>query len=131
MSEVWKPVVGYEKLYEVSNLGHVRSKRRLIKKGCVGYMILKSKMLVQVVGGRAKNYHRVMLTAGRKRHAYVHHLVAEAFHGPRPSGTKVCHKDDKGFNNKETNLYYGTDEDNQTDKHVNSLNLRKMEGAPF
>lgn len=31
MSELWKPVRGYEDLYEVSNEGHVRSKRRFVK----------------------------------------------------------------------------------------------------
>ena len=33
MREVWKPVIGYEGYYEVSNLGHVRSltRTRLVK----------------------------------------------------------------------------------------------------
>ena len=30
MEEIWKPVVGYEDLYEVSNLGKVRSIDRII-----------------------------------------------------------------------------------------------------
>lgn len=32
MEEEWKPVVGYEGLYEVSNLGNVRSVERIVIK---------------------------------------------------------------------------------------------------
>lgn len=41
MDEIWKPVVGYEGLYEVSNFGMVRSLRRnirIIKKNGISYI---------------------------------------------------------------------------------------------
>ena len=31
-NEIWKPVVGYEGLYEVSNLGRLRSVERIVKR---------------------------------------------------------------------------------------------------
>lgn len=94
------------------------------------------KPLRKVRGGRAGNYYRVMLTERhgserKRRHAYVHHLILEAFVGPRPPGHVACHKNDNGFDNRLSNLYWGTSEDNLADKYLNSLDLDSMEEAPF
>lgn len=37
MKEIWKDIPEYEELYQISNLGRVRSKDRLIKVKCNGY----------------------------------------------------------------------------------------------
>lgn len=34
MKEIWKDIPEYEELYQISNLGRVRSKDRLIKVNC-------------------------------------------------------------------------------------------------
>lgn len=113
----WKPVAGHEAFYEVSDTGEVRTRQRLIKRGPCTF-IQQHKLLVKVVGGRANNYHRVMLS-NPKRHAYVHHLVLETFVGERPVDMVGCHRDDDGFNNNIYNLYWGTSEQNQQDKARN------------
>ena len=93
MSEEWRPVVGYEGLYEVSNLGRVRR---------VAYV------LATYVGkrGSATNYCRVRIfneRGGKQRS--VHSLVAAAFIGPRPSPLhEVNHKDGNPTNNTLENL---------------------------
>lgn len=46
----------------------------------------------------------------------VHSLVAEAFHGPRPDGSQVCHRDGNPGHNSEDNLRYGTALDNAADR---------------
>lgn len=43
---------------------------------------------------------------------YVHHLVAEAFHGPRPEDFIVGHGDDNKLNNRKDNLSYITPREN-------------------
>lgn len=126
--EVWKPVVGHEALYEVSSEGRVRSTERVIVTG-VATWVAPAKILAQTVGGRALNYKRVMLSSP-KRHAYVHHLVAESFIGPRPDGMLVCHSNDDGFDNRRVNIYYGSSEDNQLDRHVKAVAAHCAE-APF
>lgn len=46
----------------------------------------------------------------------VHSLILEAFHGPRPEGMQVCHIDGDRFNNRLSNLRYGTAKDNADDR---------------
>lgn len=124
----WKPVLTHPDRYEVSDDGLVRSKERLVTRGCLTY-VLAPRPLKQVVGGRAKNYKRGMLMSP-KRHAYVHHLMAEAFIGPRPEGLQVLHKDDCGFNNRIDNLRYGDFEENMLDRHVANV-AGTLSEAPF
>ena len=74
--EIWKDVVGYEGIYQVSNMGRVKSlhpgKRRYGR-------VLKP---VQLVGG----YLEVGLwRGGTGKHMLVHRLVLEAHVGPAPS----------------------------------------------
>lgn len=58
---------------------------------------------------------------------FVHHLVLEAFVGPRPEGMRGLHRDDNPFNNSVGNLYWGTAQDNAFDRvrNGNDHNARK------
>lgn len=59
---------------------------------------------------------RVSIRQGRLRKTrLVHHLVAAAFHGPRPDGLNVLHGDGNHTNNRPGNLRYGTQSDNMKD----------------
>lgn len=131
MTEVWKPVTTHPDRYEVSSWGNVRLRERVIVRGCCR-CALPAQRLKTAVGGRARNYRRVRLHTP-SRHAYVHHLVAEAFIGPRPAGLKVCHRDDNGFNNRADNIYYGTRDENEMDRWINGHReqLAAMDEAPF
>ena len=93
MEETWKPVVGREGTHEVSDLGRVRLKE-------TGELIW--------IGSMA-GYSAVF---GR----YVHHLVMEAFVGPRAPGIEVRHKDRDIRNPALSNLEYGTSSDNKYDQ---------------
>lgn len=53
---------------------------------------------------------------GAQKRAYIHGLVAEAFHGPRPEGMEVRHLDGNRLNNDATNLRWGTRSQNMRDK---------------
>jgi hypothetical protein len=119
----WLPVVGYEGIYEVSSEGVVRSVLHMTARGPRGGKIISTS-----VGGRCKNYRRVMLNSVPRSHAYVHHLVCEAFHGPRPEGYFACHKNDRGMDNRAENLYWGSAEDNACDK---SFDPTLYAEAPF
>lgn len=98
MEEIWKPITGYPQ-YRVSSLGRVWSER-------AGRVL---------AGGHTGKYATVILSPPR-RTCYVHHLVAEAFIGPRPDGLQVRHRDDDNFNNSATNLIYGTPSENAYDR---------------
>lgn len=64
-----------------------------------------------------RGYPRVTLGA-RKHDRYVHHLVLEAFRGPRPSPAHECrHLDGNPLNNCVENLAWGTQHENRIDQH--------------
>ena len=101
--EIWKPVEGYEKYYEVSNKGQVRSLPRKMHN-----YIKPGRILKQHDNGHS--YLNVGLHAPEKtvKHAYVHVLVAKAFI-PRPEGcVDVNHKDFNKKNNCVENLEWVT-----------------------
>ena len=116
------PVVGYEGLYEVSDHGGVRS---LPRPAVDGVRWLKGKRLSPTkIGTGGRYYYRVKLWRdGHERLVRVHHLVLEAFVGPRPAGHDGLYWDDDPLNNHVSNLRWGTDADNQQDVLRNGRNF--------
>lgn len=113
MQENWRPVVGYEELYEVSDQGRVRSlPRKIICKGGYPRSYAGQLMTPQLV----KGYPGVMMKdQGRNRRADIHKLVMEAFIGPCPSGQEALHFDGDRSNCRLGNLRYGTHHENMAD----------------
>lgn len=108
--EEWRPVVGYERLYEVSDQGRIRS---LDKQGRDGRS-LKARTMKQKY--RDDGYMSIMLTGEKRRTIQVHRLVAEAFI-PNPGAMPyVRHRDDDKVNNSAENLFWGTHWDNTADR---------------
>ena len=100
IQEIWRPVKGYEGLYEVSNYGRVRSLNYHRKKGRV--------FLMKPCVGRAGYYQLILRKNGGKITAVVHRLVAEAFL-PNPDNLPcVNHKDENKENNAVWNLEWCT-----------------------
>lgn len=109
--EEWRPIEGYEGLYEVSNLGRVRSLDRVVKDSRCERKC-KGKLLKLSPNGRG--YLRVVLSKeGKSKQHRIHRLVAIAFLGQPPEGHVVCHGPKGQQCNKITNLYWGTMEQNQ------------------
>lgn len=115
MSEQWRPVQGYEGLYDVSNHGRVRSMH-------VGGRLL-------AIPANRFGYPIVRLHDGRGngKTFNVHSLVALAFLGEREPGQQVRHLDGNPANNLVTNLRYGSASENMLDRvqHGNDHNVRK------
>ena len=107
MEEIWKDIVGFEGLYQVSSLGRVKS----FGEG------KKERILAQRQGGKGykenKGYYYVTLSKENKIYKKaVHRLVAIAF-VPNPENKKeVCHKDENKHNNNVDNLVWGTHQEN-------------------
>lgn len=102
-TENWLPVVGYEASYDVSDQGRVRSLARMDAIG----RSLRGKLLKPGYSGFG--YGSVSLYSGGKPRTHlVQHLVATAFHGPRPDGLNVCHNDGDPRNNRASNLRWDT-----------------------
>lgn len=112
--EVWCPVRGLERFYEVSCRGRVRSLPRLLRNRG-GQYVLNGCVLKQ--RKHPFGYPMVTMSAENKRfHRTVHSLVAEAFLGPRPDGLQVCHRDGVVWNCALENLRYDTPGANSMDR---------------
>jgi hypothetical protein len=116
--ETWRPVIGYEGLYEVSDHGRVR--RVAIGKGSRPGKILHY--------GMSKGYRSVALYRERQRRFYVHRLVAEAFIGSRPAGYECNHKNGDKLDNRPANLEWLTQAENLQHAIRNGLVARKYFG---
>lgn len=109
--ERWLPVVGYEGLYEVSDLGRVRSLSRVVSRsGPRGprVRIAGQALKVRPPAGTDPYAHVELNRDGERRYMRVHVLVAAAFLGPRPAGYEICHGPGGKTDNRLANLSYGT-----------------------
>lgn len=114
MSEVWKDIQGFEGLYQVSNLGRVKSlpKERIAANGYSTYMS-KEKILKNLLrnNGNQKNaiIHFNTYKDEKNKWHYktfqISRLVAEAFLNlDRNSKANICHLDGNTLNNCVDNL---------------------------
>lgn len=115
--EVWKPVKDYEGLYEVSNLGRVRSLDRKVRGGVRVYKG-KIRRLMRNWDG----YLRVALTKdGNAKVFFVHRLVSMAFI-PNPEGkSQVNHIDGVKSNNVLENLEWVSASENGLHAYATGL----------
>lgn len=113
--EVWKPVVGLEGYYKVSDQGRVKSLDRVVPRGD-GTVRVRGRLLS--LGGIHPSGHVYVHLHGPNGDTtyQVHRLVMEAFAGPCPDGLEVCHLNGTGTDNRLANLVYGSRSDNATDQ---------------
>ena len=124
--EVWKPVPNYEGLYEVSNLGRVRSLDHFVSSGIKHNkkVIKKGKLLNPSF---CRGYKKITLSKDNKRVSkQVHRLVAQAFLLNKDNLPQVNHKDGNKLNNTVDNLEWCTCKENIL--HAFKNNLRTKEG---
>ena len=92
--EIWKEIEGYEGLYEVSNLGRIKSLQKDI--------ILKNRL-------SKRGYYLVSLYKnGKSTTKWVHRLVAKAFISNPDNLPQINHKDENSLNNCADNLEWCT-----------------------
>jgi len=118
--ETWLPVpvAGYEALYEVSDLGRVRSLDRTVTDRNQWGPCLRTQR-GRVLKPRLNL--RQELTVSLSRHGVIrdcriHRLVLEAFAGPCPPGMEALHGPAGKLDNNLANLRWGTRAENQADR---------------
>ena len=122
MNEVWRDIKGYEGVYQVSNLGNVKSLARIdTYKNGVKYP-RQEKILKQY---EANSGHLcVYLNKDKKNHlSLIHRLVADAFLDNPNNLFQVRHKDGNKKNNVVDNLeWYGRLRNDERRKAVKGEN---------
>lgn len=119
MKEIWKPVVGWEELYAVSNMGRVKSLGRRIRYYRPDWHRYQDRYFPGRIlrPGIAKRKYcvLVLIDQDRKLCTHVHRLVMDAFVGPKPPGLETRHLNCNALDNRLSNLAYGTCQDNALD----------------
>lgn len=104
MQEEWKDIKGYEGLYQISNLGNVRSLDRIVKdSNRERYQRIKGHYMKPTDNGNGYKIISLLKNYKRKNH-YIHRLVAQHFIDNPNNYREVNHIDCNKSNNKITNL---------------------------
>lgn len=125
--EIWRPIPGWDDLYEVSDLGRVRSLDRVIRKkvtrdGLTATIRRKGRIIKDSLD--THGYPMLNLCVdGTAKAALVHHLVLFAFVGPKPEGMQCRHGDGVRSNNRLANLCWGTALENAADKRIHGTEI--------
>lgn len=129
MREIWKDIKGYEGLYQISNLGVVRSLDRITPDG----KHIKGRLLKPHSNGRYIQY--ALCKDNKVKHLNAHRIVAEHFI-PNPDNLPcINHKDENGFNNcvenlewctQKYNVNYGTGIQRRIESQTNHLSFSKI-----
>ena len=126
--EIWKPVVGYEGFYEVSNLGRVRSLDRKFKTR-QGRIISVKGQPIKADPSKRSGYVQVHLSNNGDRRTYqLHRVVAKSFVENPENKPEINHKDGIKTNNRADNLEWVTPSENQI--HSRDVLHRKYYGKP-
>lgn len=113
-NEVWRPIAGFEDLYEVSNLGRVRSLDRIQYNpvAATHQTLHPGHIMNGVVSHRGYRMVGLRDVNGKRKNCSVHRLVAMAFI-PNPNNLPwVNHKNYNQLDNRVENLEWCTEYDN-------------------
>lgn len=108
--EIWKPVKGYEGIYEVSNMGRLRSLDRRVNSS-VGGRFAKGQLITPEVVRHG--YLRFSLSKNWKKYRpQAHRLVAEHFVPNPENKPEINHKNGIKDDNRASNLEWVTSSEN-------------------
>jgi hypothetical protein len=128
---IWAPVVGFEGLYEVSDMGDIRSITRQVENSHTGNKIGKRIIKSRIMRPASGSNNITLRKNGKNYYFRLHQLILRAFIGPPPSVKESHgrHLDDTTSNNKLLNLAWGSPKDNYDDAVRNGKHGKGSPGA--
>lgn len=126
--EEWRAIPEFEELYEISDLGRVRSldrtTERMSRWGTLGSRRFAGRVIRPGLNRRDGYRMLLLYRDGRRTVKTVHAAVMEAFVGPRPGGQEVCHNNNDKQDNRLVNLRYDTPSGNSSDKLIHGTLIK-------
>lgn len=113
MEEIWKDIVGYEGLYQISNLGRVKSLR-----------FNKEKVLSTSKNTKTKYVHISLCKNKVNKKHYIHRLLGDAFVDNKEGKPHINHKNGIRDDNRVENLEWVTPKENHMHKYY-TLNYKQ------
>lgn len=104
MTEIWKDVVGYEGLYQVSNTGKIKSLK-------LNREVFKNR-IVKGKGNKDGYVHCLLMKNGKVKQKYLHKLIAEAFIPNSENKPQVDHINCNSLDNRVENLRWCDQKEN-------------------
>lgn len=122
--ENWKDIQGYEGVYEISDLGQIRSVDRLV---------INPKKGIRRVAGRVLKpsickgyYYLILCKEGKKKFSQIHILVASHYVPNPENKPEVNHKDGNKLNNAANNVEWCTKLENKIHAIIMGLTPTKL-----
>lgn len=122
IQEIFNPIQGFEGLYEISQLGRVKSVARITPHGSGNNLTIKERILKQGMGTNGYKY-VVLRREGKSITVYIHRIVAIHFVDNPNNLPQINHEDGDKSNNCAINLEWCNQSHNM--KHSYRLNLHK------
>jgi hypothetical protein len=123
LEEIWKNIIDFEDIYQVSNFGRIRSLDKIIYSSDNRNRTLRGRILKNKLD-RTKKYQHVYLShKGIATIVSVHRTVAKHFIPNPENKPEVNHKDGNGLNNRIDNLEWNTRCENI--QHSFDIGIRK------
>lgn len=127
-NEIWLPCVGYEGIYEVSNLGRVKRVNKVKRSINGGIVTFKERLCTEHIDQKGYSFCILTDMAVKVSSKRIHKLVTNAFM-PNPNKTlEVNHIDGNKQNNKLSNFEWVTHQENMTHAKENNLLVRGEDG---
>jgi len=121
MKEVWKDIKGYEGIYQISNLGKVKSFKKWRK--------TNERLLNPYKDTNGYYYCNLYNSKAKKK--WIHRLVYQAFCGELIKGMIIDHIDNNCINNLESNLQQITKRENESKDQFRHNRTSKYVGVHF
>jgi len=125
-NEVWKDVLGFEGMYQVSNLGRVKSLDRIDSIGKRQYS-----RILKTAPSSKKYLNVVFCKNGKCKTHRVHRVVAIAFLDNPYNLPQINHIDSVRDNNKVDNLEFCSERENSCHRFKNKETTSKYTGVYF